>query len=285
MFRTIVIALDGSDFAQRAVPIGTALARRGGANVRAVAIARNDAELDWTYNRVFDDARLQGLDRAEVDLLVDPDPAKILLEKTAADGSVLCLATHDRPKPVTALMHSVGSEVIERATHPVVAVGSNASVESLAGDVVVALDGVDNPEPVLAVAGAWALQLHSRLRIVTVFEPVPPDWRRPEHYTRLHGPPGDPHVYLNAMAQRVSDVGLEGLETVAIGDPIGPAPGIEQHLAERPALLLVLGGGHPHRPHVHAGVAHRVLSNATMPVLIVNRTRPTAARTQSGNFD
>jgi hypothetical protein len=33
----------------------------------------------------------------------------------------------------------------------------------------------------------------------------------------------------------------------------------------------VLGGGHPHRPHGHAGVAHSVLLNATMPVLIVNR--------------
>jgi hypothetical protein len=33
----------------------------------------------------------------------------------------------------------------------------------------------------------------------------------------------------------------------------------------------VLGGGHPHRPHAHAGVPHRVLLKATMPVLIVNR--------------
>ena len=271
MFRTMVIALDGSEFAARAVPVGTTLARRGGTNVRAVAIARNDAEVEWTYKRIFEDSNLDGLDRAEIDFLVDPDPAKILLAKTADDGSVLCLATHDRPKPVTALMHSVGSEVIEHATHPVIAVGSNASVESLADDVVVALDGVDNAEPLLAVAAAWALQFHSRLRIVTVYEPVLSDVRRPAHYTRLHGPPGDVDVYLSAMAQRVSDVGLGDVETVAIDDPIGPAPGLEQHLADRPALLLVLGGGHAHRPHVHGGVARRVLANATLPVLIVNR--------------
>jgi nucleotide-binding universal stress UspA family protein len=271
MFRTIVIALDGSEFAARAVPIGMTLARRGGANVRAVAIARNDAELEWTYKAVFEDTNLDGLDRAGIDFLIDPDPAKILLAKTVADGSVLCLATHDRPQPVTALMHSVGSEVIERATHPVIAVGSDASVESLADDVVVALDGVGNAEPLLAVAAAWASQLRTRLRIVTVYEPVLSDVRRPEHYTRLHGPPGDPDTYLSAMAERVSDVGLQGVETVAIGDPIGPAPGLEQHLADRPALLLVLGGGRVHRPHVHGGVARRVLANATVPVLIVNR--------------
>ena len=271
MFRTVVIALDGSEFAARAVPVGMTLARRGGANVRAVAIARNDAEIDWTYNRVFEDANLDGLDRAEIDFFVDPNPATILLAETADNGTVLCLATHLRPKPVTALLHSVGSEVIDHAIHPVIAVGSNASVESFADDVVVALDGLDNAEPLLAVAAAWALQLHSRLRIVTVYEPVLSDVRRPEHYTRLHGPPGDPDVYLGAMAERVSDVGLEALETVAIGDPIGPAPGLEQHLAARPALLLVVGGGHPHSRHLHAGVAHRVLENATLPVLIVNR--------------
>jgi nucleotide-binding universal stress UspA family protein len=272
MFRTMVIALDGSEFAARAVPVGTTLARRGGTNVRGVAIARNDAEVEWTYKRVFEDSNLEGLDRADIDFLVDPDPAKVLLAKTADDASVLCLATHDRPNPVTALMHSVGSEVIERATDPVIAVGSNASVESLADDVVVALDGVDNAEPVLAVAAAWALQFHTRLRIVTVYEPVLSDVRRPEHYTRLHGPPGDSDVYLSAMAQRVSDVGLEGVETVAIGDPIGPSPGLEQHLADRPALLLVLGGGLAHRPHLHGGVARRVLANATLSVLIVNRS-------------
>jgi nucleotide-binding universal stress UspA family protein len=177
VFHTIVIALDGSEFAARAVPVGTTLARRGGADVRAVAIARNDAEVEGTYHRIYEDRMLEGLDRAEIDFLVDPDPAKVLLEKTVDDGSVLCLATHDRQKLLTALMHSVGSEVIERATHPVIAVGSNVSVESLADDVVVALDGMDNAEPVLADAAAMALQMHSRLRIVTVYEPVLADVR------------------------------------------------------------------------------------------------------------
>jgi nucleotide-binding universal stress UspA family protein len=46
MFRTLVIALNGSELAARAVPVGTTLARRGGANVRAAAIARDDAEVE-----------------------------------------------------------------------------------------------------------------------------------------------------------------------------------------------------------------------------------------------
>ena len=94
------------------------------------------------------------------------------------EGTTLCLASHDRIPPGAKLTHSVGSTLIERAEYPLVVVGANASTE-LGSDVVVALDGVDNAEPLLAVAAAWALSLESRLRIVTVYEPVLPDLRRP----------------------------------------------------------------------------------------------------------
>ena len=46
---------------------------------------------------------MTGWMRAEIDFLVDPRTPPRFCSKTADDGSVLCLATHDRPKPVTAL--------------------------------------------------------------------------------------------------------------------------------------------------------------------------------------
>ena len=136
---------------------------------------------------------------------------------------------------------------------------------------VVALDGVGNAEPLLAVAAAWALSLRSRLRIVTVYEPVLSDLRRPEHFTRDHGPPGDPDVYLSSMRERVADVGLTGVDTVAIPDPVSISAGLEHHIADAPARLLVLGGGH-RGVSLSRGVARNVLDNATLPLLIVNRT-------------
>jgi nucleotide-binding universal stress UspA family protein len=46
---------------------------------------------------------------------------------------------------------------------------------------VVAVDGVEALEPLLAAAAAWSRQLLAPLRVVTVYEPVPADIRRPRH--------------------------------------------------------------------------------------------------------
>jgi hypothetical protein len=271
MFDTMVVPLDGSPFAADALPSGAALARDAGARLRVVGIARSDAELALTWDHVHDDAKHAGLDAELVEVLVDPDPVGVLLRIAGETGNVLFLASHARPKPIAGLTRSVGSQLLERAVRPLVVVGSNASTAALGTDVVVAVDGTGNAEPLLAAAITWALQLHRRLRIVTVYEPVPSDIRRPEHFDRRHGPPGDPDVYLAAMRDGVSDAGLDGVETVAVADPIDAGSGLEQHLADHPARLLVVGGGHRHRLHLGAGVAHHLLVTATLPLLIVNR--------------
>jgi hypothetical protein len=83
---------------------------------------------------------------------------KVLLQIADLEGTALCLASHERVPPAAKLMHSVRSALIERAQHPLVVVGANASTEWLGSDVVVALDGVGNAERLLAVAAAWALR-------------------------------------------------------------------------------------------------------------------------------
>jgi nucleotide-binding universal stress UspA family protein len=271
MLRNLVIPLDGSEFAARALPVGTELAAIAGARVRVVGIASTDGALAWTYDHVTDDAKRAGLELDDVQVSVDPDPVHVLLELAEAEDTAICLASHDRLPPAARLMHSVGSELIQRARHPLIVVGPNGSTEGRGRDVVVALDGIANAEPLLLVATAWAIALHSPLRIVTVYEPVPADLRRPEHFTRHHGPPGDPRVYLAAMRDRVADVGLSGVDTVAIPDPVSISAGLEHHLATAPAQLLVLGGGH-RGVSLSRGVARNVLDIATIPLLLVNRT-------------
>src|SRR5262249_12171997 len=157
------------------------------------------------------------------------------------EGTTLCLASHDRPPAAAKLLHAVGSTVIERARHPLVVVGPNGATELQSGDVVVALDGVSDPDAALAAAAEWARALHARLRIARVYEPVLPDLRRPEHFTRDHGPSGDPDVYLAEMRARVADAGLAGIDMVAIADPVSVSAGLDT-LAD--ARLLVLGCGH-----------------------------------------
>ena len=271
MIEEIVVPLDGSDFSTRALPIGAMLSAAADARLRVVGIAHADGELAWTYDRVHHDVDRAGLHGIEVEVRVDPRPAEILLGIGVGEGTVLCLATHDRPDAPARALHAVGSLVLERIDCPVVVVGPRASAESLGTDVVVAVDGVRDPEPVLAVATAWATQLGSGLRIVTVYEPVLADLDQPAHYTRHHGPVGDPDDYVKSVRGRVTGFPF-AVDAVAIADPVAVADGLEQHLIDVPARILVVGGRHPEPPKPSGSIARRLLRNVTLPVLVVNHS-------------
>jgi nucleotide-binding universal stress UspA family protein len=270
-FTTIVVPLDGSDFAAQALPVAVALASASNAGLRLVGIAHDEGQLAWVQRHVHGAARqVASTSAPEVDVILDPDPARVLLG-VAADGSkVLCFASHDYGRVAAKVMHSVGSAIIARAPHPVVVTGARAAPSSWATDVVVAVDGVNDPQPLLATASGWARRMQAPLRIVTVYEPVPADLNRPTHFTRHHGPPGDPHEYLEAIQRHADQHGLASTSTASIADPISVASGIVEHLASRPALLLVAGASHHVGPHVGpgAGTLRDLLRMVLAPVLV-----------------
>jgi nucleotide-binding universal stress UspA family protein len=265
MFRHIVIAIDGSEFASHALPSGVRLAAAAGASVRVLGVAPSDAELAWTYDHVVSDARGAGVDEADVNVVVDPDPTKTLLGVVVDDENVLCLASHLHVKPVAALMHSVGSRVIERSPRPVVVVGPNASTEGLGSDVVVALDGISDPQPLLDAGATWARRLGAGIRLVTVYEPVLAEAGEPTVFVRHWGSSYDTDVYLDIVKERIDDTGLAGVEAVGIRDLLSPAAGLKRHLADSPAQLVVVGAD-----RAPAHVVKDVLESASSPVLIVN---------------
>jgi nucleotide-binding universal stress UspA family protein len=273
MLSTIVVPLDGSDFAATAIPAAAVIGSATGARLHLVGVAHDDTELVWTYDHVHDWAhRVPSGSVSGVDVIVDPDPAAVLLELADHPGNVLCFASHDRTTLAAKVMHSVGSEVMVRAHHPFLVVGAYAPTVIDSGDVVVALDGVHDPEALLASASAWALHLKAPLRLVTVYEPVMPDLRRPTHFTRGHGPPGDPDEYLHAIAQDVEARGIP-TSTDSIADPVSPAAGLEQYLEGDPASLLVVGGRQK-GAHLGAGTVHDLLRGAPVLLLVVNREGP-----------
>jgi nucleotide-binding universal stress UspA family protein len=172
MFETLVVPLDGSDFAAKALPAAVAIARAGNAGLRLVGIARSDAELARVERHVNGTARQVATTKdPEVDVIIDPDPTGALLEL----ANVLCFASHDHRSIATRLIHSVGSALVARAACPIVVVGEYAAQAAWATDVVVAVDGVGDPQPLLGTAISWARELGAPLRIVTVFEPAPED--------------------------------------------------------------------------------------------------------------
>src|SRR5262245_10092147 len=200
---TVIVPIDGSALSRLALPAASAVAAAGSAGLRLVAIARDDGELEESRDRVREAAEsLPVGTTAELDTIVNDDPVGALLDITSDPTNVLCLGSHDHSHPVSSLLGSVGSKVVEQSSQPFIIVGPNGTSGVLGSDVAVALDGGDEPDPLLATAVTWAIRLDAPLRIVTVFEPVPPDIRRPDHYTRRLGPPSDPDRYLDAMRQR-----------------------------------------------------------------------------------
>jgi nucleotide-binding universal stress UspA family protein len=246
--QTVVVPIDGSTLSLRAVPTAAAVAVAGQAKVRLVTVAHNDGELAWAYDQVHAAAELLPADMTSAaDVLVDGDPVGVLLEIADDPENVLCFSTHDHPWMASELLGRIGSRVVDRASHPFLVVAADGNAPTAGGDVVVALDGVSDPEPVLSAAVRWALRLGAGLRIVTVYEPTPPDLRQPDHYFRSHGPPCDPDIYLDGVQRSLDGAGLASCTTAAIPDPVSVAAGLAQHLAERPAFLLVVGGQRRHR--------------------------------------
>jgi hypothetical protein len=115
------------------------------------------------------------------------------------------------------------------------------------------------------------MTLHARLRIVTVYEPVAADLRRPDHFSRHHGPPGDPAAYLDSVVRDIDTAGVVGVDVAAISDPVEVAAGIARHLEDRPARVVVCGkagGG----SHVSSGVLGHLIRALPIPILIVKGT-------------
>jgi nucleotide-binding universal stress UspA family protein len=267
-FQTIVVPVDGSTLALRAVPAAAAVAAAANAKVRLLTVAHNDGELAWAYDQVHAAAgQLPAEMTSAVDVVVDGDPVRVLLDTGAEPANVLCFSTHDQPWMASELLGRIGSRVVQRASRPFLVVAPNGSPPVPRDDVVVALDGVADPDPVLSTAVQWARQLGTGLRIVTVYEPTPADLRQPDHYSRSHGPPCDPDEYLEGVRRLVDGAGLTSCTTAAIPDPVSVAVGLAEHLADRPAFLLVLGGPR-HRLRWPSTVLRDLLRASPPPMLV-----------------
>jgi len=235
-----------------------------------VGVAHADDELAWVFDHVHAAARsITNGSGPKVDIIVDPDPTTVMLGIADVPGNVLCFASHDRSRLAAKLMDSVGSELMERATRPFVVVGERADRDHRAGSVAVAVDGRGDPEPLLEAAAGWSAGLQSPLHIVTVYEPVPADLRRPEHFTRHHGPAGDPETYLAELRDDVARYGTPNVSTEAIPDPISPAAGLQSYVETHPTRLLVVGG-RKRDAHPIGGTTRSLLSSVSAPLLVVN---------------
>lgn len=247
--RHVLVPLDGSEFALRALPTARALAERLGAEVQTISVAGPD---DVARLRALVSGALgvdMGDERAHV--VTEGDPAEEIARRAQELGPcAVCLSTHGRGRLSGAIVGSVARSVLQRSADPIVALGPMADnpgwtprprswPEPLTVPRLVAcVDGSDTSEQVLPIAAAWAAVLGMSMTIITVADDAALPIREGRQESRYGSHPDAEH-YIDHLVQRWSD-SIEQIEGHVIRDPISPASGIRRHLEQRPTGLVAV---------------------------------------------
>jgi nucleotide-binding universal stress UspA family protein len=280
MDRSIVVPLDGSPYAERAVPFAARLAGAGGklvltraafepmvvtnASAARIAAARQEAavaEAEQYLAALAERTRAPGI--AVTARVAPRHPATVILETTDAVGAeLIVMATHSRAAPLRAVLGSVAEEVLRAARVPVLLIPPACAEPWPATSklqVLVALDGSPIAEQVIAPAVALAQALEAELILLQVTEQEAGAEREPadEYLERVAGPlrDGGTDVQVIAATGRTADRIL----AVAREEP---AQVIAMATHGRTGLARLLLGS----------VTSAVLTRATVPVLVLGPT-------------
>jgi nucleotide-binding universal stress UspA family protein len=304
MFRTILVPLDGSCFAEQAIPWALAIARRAGASLdlvrNHVLYALKERACSWLpYNRACDaEARKQEqlyLDATACWLAaVSPVPIQAaLVEGLAADGilqrltrdqgDLVVMATHARG-PVNRLIHgSVADQIVREASVPVLLVPAADSApaprllpEPSVANVVVALDGSTLAEQALEPALDLTRLLECPCTLLRVIAPrnVQPDPLG--GYVKLLPDELEAEAwdYLAKLAEPLLASGVEVQTRVVAAGHAAPAILEEAQALGGAVIALATHGRGGLRRMLLGSVADQVVRAAACPVLVYRPAVP-----------
>ncbi len=126
--REIVVPLDQSTLAERAIGVARTIATETGASIRLVEVAPGlEVHSCATYLRSTADSLLPGIGPAieVIEAGVGDSVADCLLRRVGPDldGSLICMSTHGRSGVGSALMGSTAEDVLRRTRRPVLLIG------------------------------------------------------------------------------------------------------------------------------------------------------------------
>lgn len=277
---TIVVPLDGSVFAERAIrPACSLAARLEQARVLLVRCAPDD--IDAAQHELDDRASLWS-EVVDIDTRIvgGGDPAEVILAIAATEpDGMLCMATRGRGGIRTALLGSVSTEVVRRSTQPLVLVGPRCRTTLLQGErgrLLVCSDGSTLSDSIIPTAATWCdrLQLEPSLTEVVGPDEDPEPAHRPHPNREVEAA----KERLAALAPQLHTTTHRARTRVLHGDPSTSIAGFAERL---PAALIALAThGRGGLTRITMGsVATDIVRRAPCPVLI---TRPTDGRACAG---
>jgi nucleotide-binding universal stress UspA family protein len=264
----VFVPLDGSPFAERALPVASWIATGVDAGVHLVEVVPCDAGEESEGAIRYLDSTARSHRAVAWDVVEGNDVGRTLAGALGtAPGRLACMATHGRGRSVP--LGSVAVFLLEHTSRPVILVGPSARVVT-AGDapIVVAVDGTTRDDVLLPAALGWATRMRRPLEIVTVAEPAPPGYSEASRFRRARGP-AEPEAYVQSLAARAETKDV-AISCHVIYDPVSVRDGLVDHL-DRTAALVVLGTRH--RPGIGRMVlgshAIRIVHDAAVPALVL----------------
>jgi nucleotide-binding universal stress UspA family protein len=295
MLRSILVPLDGSDFAEHALPVALGIARRSGAEVHVASVhappppdpdlaAEWDQEVRQAQQEYLDrlGERLRAVDGVDAHLvLLDGLPGEALSRQAAAVGAdLIVMTTHGRTGLSRLWFGSVANDVVRHGHVPTLLVRPGAQRAEMGGPhrfthVLVPLDGSDRAAEVLPFATGLGALDGARLTLLqVVMPPLPPV--HPYSFA-VPVPEPDPHalaVHVQRARERLAAVAdtlrARGLHVECIVRTHDrPAEAILTFVAESGAdLVAMTTHGRGLSRLVTGSIADKVLRGARTPVLL-----------------
>jgi nucleotide-binding universal stress UspA family protein len=279
---TIVVPLDGTDFAEHAIPLALAIARRSGAVLKLVrAFTPGDAatlhpgidafsiiegEMRREARRYLDKVQRRIVARAsEVTVIAHLAEAPSVIEaitRVARNADLVVMATHGRGWLGRVFFGSVGRDLLKTRRRPTILVRGYESPVDLTADPVplhlaIGLDGRKSSERVLEVAGVIAKVADAKATLVHVNDPHEFDERfahtSPDGYLRGTG---------RAFAATAPEV-----STHVVRDAVNPTTGILSFVDESEGDLIAVTSRSS--PPSFRSTTENLIRNSRVPVLVV----------------
>jgi nucleotide-binding universal stress UspA family protein len=255
--RTVVVPLDGSSFAERAIPVGRKLAWQLGGDLGLLSARWDDVpqQAEEYLARVAEENG-----HAETMFVQDRGAAEaIVLEAQGDRDPVICMTTHGRGAFRWSVLGSVAEEVVRNARRPVLLVGRHCPADAAPfRTAVLTVDGSDADDPAVPVAIEWAQALGLGVEVVQVIHPLDVE------------DAVEPNKVTQSIVARLRDAGLS-VRFVSLRSRL-VAHAIADHAATVDHPIVVMSS------HARTGVGRVALGSVAMgtvamaaaPVLVVH---------------
>lgn len=294
MYRSLLVPLDQSSFAEQAMPLALSIARRAGARLDLVKVhtlyALDEPSSSWVPFEPARDVECREQEQlylaataqwaaavSPVAVTADVHCGSTVLPFTVAQSileraqevqaDLIVMTTHGRSPLSRFGLGSVADELIRRARQPVLLVRSGAKraallPEPVLDNILILLDGSALAEQILEPALDMARLMEGQCTLLRVVELRSPDDSGPG------GPVDEATQYLERVAHRIEDQGFQVHTRVVVALSAAEAI-LEEAEAQKSNLIAVATHGRGGFKRLLLGsVADKLIRSARAPILV-----------------